>query len=290
MIRILSRFRIAKEMKKILPLFRLNRSIMVAMITGSAAFAAGAGVNLALLMMLAGWCLAVGGFSMDLYADRDLGKDGVRASLRKNPITSGAISLKAGLAFSILFIIISFVLLVFINPTGLIPWFLILTIIIGLARHIFEAPLTRAFTLGALQSLYLIMGATAGQMHSGLWLLAGMFFFAMFGGRGMIDIRDYPLDQETRVQTLPKKYGIKNTAIFTLVCLVIAFALSLAAYFTGEFTRLYLYLDLLFILIGMICAVLFAARPTPRLAWQLTLVFMVGSGSLMCLAMVVGSI
>lgn len=277
-------------MKNILPLFRLNRSIMVAMITGSAAFAAGSGVNLALLMTLAGWCLAVGGFSMDLYADRDLDKDGVRASLRKNPITSGAISLENGLAFSISSIVLSFVLMVFINPTGLIPWILILVIIIGLARHIFEAPLMRAFTLGALQALYLIMGASAGRMHAGLWFLAGMFFFAMFGGRGMIDIRDYPLDRETRVKTLPKVYGIKNTALFTLVCLVIAFALSLAAYFTGEFNRIYLYLDLLFILIGMICAVLFASRPTPRLAWQLTLVFMVGSGSLMCLAMVLGSI
>jgi 4-hydroxybenzoate polyprenyltransferase len=277
-------------MKSFVPLLRPNRSIMVAMITGSAAFAAGAGVGISLLMTLAGWCLAVGGFSLDLYADRDLDKDGVRAKLRQNPITSGHVSLRTGLAFSVTFIIISLLFMIFINPLGLIPWTTILLIIIGLARHVFEAPLMRAFTLGALQALYLIMGASAGQMHPGHWLLAGMFFFAMFGGRGMIDIRDYPLDMETRVSTLPKKYGVQKTALFTLICLIIAFALSLAAYFTGEFNRVYLYLDLLFIFIGLICAILFAARPTPRLAWQLTLVFMVGSGSLMCLAMILGSL
>lgn len=277
-------------MKSILPLFRLNRSIMVAMITGAAAFSAGSGINLSILMTIAGWCLAVGGFSLDLYADRDLDRDGVRAELRQNPLTTGAISLKTGLVFSTTFIVISFLLMLVINPLGLIPWTIILLIIIGLAKHVFEAPLMRAFTLGALQALYLIMGASIGRIHAGLWLLSGMFFFAMFGGRGMIDIRDYPLDKETRVSTLPKKFGIQNTAYFTLICLVIAFALSLAAYLTGEFSRIYFYLDLIFITIGLSCAILFAIKPTPRLAWQLTLVFMVGSGSLMCLAMILGSL
>jgi hypothetical protein len=52
-------------------LLRLNRSAMVAIITGSSAYVAGAGVSRSLWMALAGWCLAVGGFSLDFYADRD---------------------------------------------------------------------------------------------------------------------------------------------------------------------------------------------------------------------------
>ncbi len=49
-------------------LLRLNRTAMrtamVALITGAGAFAASAGGVRALWLTLAGWCLAVGGFSL----------------------------------------------------------------------------------------------------------------------------------------------------------------------------------------------------------------------------------
>jgi 4-hydroxybenzoate polyprenyltransferase len=91
------------------------------------------------------------------------------------------------------------------------------------------------------------------------------------------------------VQTLPKRYGVQHTAWLTGICLIVAFAMSLAAYWTGEFGPIYLYLDLVFVVAGTICAILFATRPTPRLAYILTLVFMMGTGSLICLAKVLGS-
>jgi len=133
------------------------------------------------------------------------------------------------------------------------------------------------------------MGGVVGQLSPGLGLLAGMFFFAMFGGRGMIDIRDFPQDEVTRVQTLPKRYGVKRTAQFTAVYLLIAYTLSLAAYFTGEFRPIYLYLDLVFIAVGLVSAWLFVTRPSPGLAYKLTLVFMMGMGTVICLAMILGS-
>ena len=90
--------------------------------------------------------------------------------------------------------------------------------------------------------------------------------------------------------TLPKRYGLKRTAQFTGICLFISFALSLVAYFTGEFSVVYLYLDVIFIAVGIICACSFIIRPTPELALKLTLVFMMGTGTLICLAMILGSI
>lgn len=270
-------------------LLRLNRTVMVAMITGAAASAAGAGATISLWMTLVGWCLAVGGFSLDFYADRDLDAEGPRAEMRHNPLTDGSLSPSIGLAFSTTFITVSFAVTLLIAPWALLPWSIILAIIVGLALHIFERPLTRAFTLGLLQALYAIMGGVSGGLSLGLGLLAGMFFFAMFGGRGMIDIRDFPQDKVTRVQTLPKRYGVRRTAQFTAICLLVAYTLSLAAYFTGEFSPIYLYLDLAFIAVGMVCAWLFAARPSPRLAYILTLVCMMGMGSLICLAMILGS-
>jgi 4-hydroxybenzoate polyprenyltransferase len=271
-------------------LFRLNRTVMVAMITGAAAFAAEAGLARSLWMTLAGWCLAVGGFSLDFYADRDLDIEGPRAEMRHNPLTDGSLSPRTGLVFSLTFVAASLVMTSLVAPWALLPWSGILAVIVGLALHVFETPLARALTLGGLQALYALMGAAAGRLSPGVGLLAGMFFFAMFGGRGMIDIRDFPQDRVTRVQTLPKRYGVERTAQFTSICLLIAYALSLAAYFTGEFSALYLYLDLVFVAVGLICAWLFATRPSPKLAYTLTLVFMMGMGFLITLAMVLGSI
>ena len=134
------------------------------------------------------------------------------------------------------------------------------------------------------------MGGLTGSLSIGIVIIAGMFFFAMFGGRGMIDIRDFAQDTETRVMTLPQRYGIKRTAQFTGICLFISYALSLTVYFTGEFTPIYLYLDLIFITVGIVSAILFMIRPSPELAFKLTLVFMMGMGTIICLAMILGSI
>jgi 4-hydroxybenzoate polyprenyltransferase len=270
-------------------LLRLNRTVMVAMITGATAFAADAGTTKTLWVALAGWCLAVGGFSLDFYADRDLDSEGPRAEMRHNPLADGSLSPATGLAFSVAFIATSFVVTLLVAPWALLPWGMILAVITGLALHLFERPLVRAFTLGLLQGLYAIMGSVSGRLSLALGLLAGMFFFAMFGGRGMIDIRDFPQDKVTRVQTLPKRYGVRRTAQFTAICLFIAYALSLAAYFTGEFSAVYLYLDLAFVGVGLACAGLFVVRPGPRLAYVLTLVCMMGMGSLICLAIILGS-
>jgi 4-hydroxybenzoate polyprenyltransferase len=271
-------------------LLRLNRTAMAAMIAGAAAFTAGAGASRSLWMTLAGWCLAVGGFSMDFYADRDLDATGPWAGVRHNPLADGSLSPRAGLAFSLAFLAVSFLLVLWVAPSSLLPWGLIVAVVAGLALHLFETPLGRAVTLGLLQGLYCVMGGTAGTLSLAVWLLAGMFFFAMLGGRGMIDIRDLPRDEMTPVQTLPKRYGMQRTAWFVAACLLFAGALSLAAYATGEFGPIYLYLDLAFLALIVAGSGVFVVRPTPRMAYILTLVMMMGAGTLICVAMVLGTL
>jgi len=138
-------------------LFRLNRTAMVAMITGAAAFTAGAGAGRSLWMALTGWCLAVGGFSLDFYADRDLDATGPWAGVRHNPLADGSLLPRAGLAFSLVFLAASLVLALWIAPWSLLPWGLVVTVVAGLALHLFETPLSRALTLGVLQGLYFIV-------------------------------------------------------------------------------------------------------------------------------------
>ncbi len=278
------------KFKGFLFLFRPNRTFMVAIITLSGAFAAGASWPIALWMLVGGWFLAVGGFALDFYADRNLDKTGTRARIRRNPIANGSISPKVGLGFSIAFIILSLITIILLSLWALIPWILVVVILIGLAAHWFETPFTRASTLGALQAFYLIMGALAGTLNLAIWLIALMFFFAMFAGRGVTDIRDFPVDDPTPVQTLPKRFGIARTAQLSAACLAIAYILSFLAYLTGEFSPIYLYLDILFIVLGGIFTAYFLYRPTPELAERITMVYMMGEGTLICLAIILGSV
>jgi 4-hydroxybenzoate polyprenyltransferase len=271
-------------------LFRLERTIMVTAITASAAVAAEAIWQDILWITLAGWCLAVSGFSLDFCADKELDKLAPRAKIRRNPIAKELLPLSFGLTFSILFMIGSFVITLLKSPFGLISWGLIVIIIIGLAFHWFEIPIARGLTLGSLQMLYFFMGATTGEITRGVILLAVMFFFAMFGGKGVTDIRDFPEDQETPVQTFPKRYGIKRTTQITAVSLLVAYAFSIGVYFTGEFSRTYLYLDIVFIITGLIITILFLYKASPELALRITMVYMMGQGALICTAIILGKL
>jgi 4-hydroxybenzoate polyprenyltransferase len=283
-------------------LFRPNRTIMVSVITGTAAYASTIGLPdgfrllNALLMTLIGWCLAVSGFSLDFCADKEMDKIAPRSEIRSNPIATGQIPVKTGFIFSISFLSLSLILSVIFCLLGFtswwlfLPWGIIVIVLVGLAFHWFETPIARSLTLGILQSLYFFMGATSGVINIGMVLIALMFFFAMFGGRGVTDIRDFPIDKITPVQTMPKKYGLKNTARFVAICLIVAYTLSFGAYFTGFFNLIYLYLDIAYIVTGLIITALFLYKPTPKLAKNITMIYMMGQGTLICLATILGTI
>jgi 4-hydroxybenzoate polyprenyltransferase len=271
-----------------LKLFRINRTIMVAAITGTGACASGASGRLSLLMTLAGFFLATGGFSLDFVADRHLDMTGPRSQHRFNPVADGVITPAFGTIFSLVFIAASFILLMLVSPMSLVPWLITVAVITGLALHWFERAISRAFTLGLLQGLYVLMGGLSGKLTPGVLLLSAMFFFAMFGGRAVTDIRDFLQDKNTPVKTFPKQYGVKAAVVFASVCILTALAVSVAVNFTGEFNRLYLYFDAAFVGLGLILVALLVIRPTPAMAQFLTYAFMMGAGSVICVAVVLG--
>ena len=274
----------------VIALFRPARTPMVAMITGTAAFASGAGVTRTLLIAAAGLLIAAGGFSLDFYADRHLDSVGPRAGNRRNPLATGELRPSTGLALSLSFLAAGVAMCGLVSFRSLVPAAVVVLIVGGLAFHWFERPAARALTLGALQALYVGIGALAGSPGIRAILLAALFFLAMFGGRGMIDIRDFPLDSRTAVQTLPKRFGVPRTAVLTAVCLHLAFAVSVSLYYFGSMGRIYLLLDVPFVLIGLTCAWWFVLRPSASLARVLTMVFMMGEGTLICVAVILGSL
>ncbi len=286
----MSKNQILEKLLALVYLFRPERTIMVASITGTAAVASGAQWQDILWITLAGWFLAIAGFSLDFCADKELDKLAPRAKIRRNPIAREMIPLPVGIIFSLSFMIGSFVITLLKTPFGLIPWGIIVLIIIGLAFHWFNSPIARGLTLGVLQLLYFFMGATVGTITDEIIVLAIMFFFAMFGGKGVTDIRDFPQDQETPVQTFPKRFGIKRTAQITAASLSIAYVLSLVAFFISDFSNLYLYLDIVFIVTGVIITGLFLYKASPELALRITMVYMMGQGVVICLAIILGTL
>jgi len=84
-------------------------------------------------------------------------------------------------------------------------------------------------------------------------------------------------------------FDLSKKALADIPALSYSFS-DIKQYLTGEFNTIYLYLDLVFIAVGLVCAWLFMTRPSPKLAYTLTLVFMMGMGLLICLAMVLGSL
>jgi len=273
-------------------LFRFERTIMVTTITATGAVLAGAEWQDILWISFAGFFLAVFGFSLDFCADRELDKLAPRARIRKNPLARELVSLPVGLSFSFTFMVGSLIIMILQKYYwGLIAWGITVIIIIGLASHWFEFPIARGITLGGLQLLYFFMGATTGTIYKEVVILALMFFFAMFGGKGVTDIRDFPEDQETPVKTFPKKYGIRRTVQISSISLLISYILSLVAYWVGnQLSSIYLYLNIAYIATGLIMTALFYFKASPKLCLYITMVYMMGQGVLICTAIILGAL
>jgi 4-hydroxybenzoate polyprenyltransferase len=135
------------------------------------------------------------------------------------------------------------------------------------------------------------MGATAGAISLEVIILALMFFFAMFGGKGVTDIRDFPVDQETPVNTFPKKYGIRRTVHISVVSLIISYILSFIVYWIGnELSVVYLYLNIVYLVTGFIITGLFFFKASPKFCLHISMVYMMGQGMLICTAIILGKL
>lgn len=260
-------------------LFRFERTLMTAVITGSAAFAAGVGIGLSLWMALSGWCVAVGGFSLDSFIQR------------KTEENRDAVSPVIVLAFSLIFIILSIAVTLQVNPLALIPLIIILfLVIVAGATRFFKKPLVYTFSVGLLHALHLLMGGAAGVLRLPQILLAVVLFFAIVGARGIIDIRNFPKDLMTRKQTLPKHFGLTGTVKLSILCFIIAYGLAIGTYFTAAFNLLYLCPVVILVIAGTICIFLFVKNAGPEMARKLTPFFTLVTVLLICLALILGSL
>ena len=185
----------SSKMQLIFGDWRLGRIIMFIMITSSVTYGLGGDLINIFLAGLVGATLSAGGFFFDYLGDYK--KDQESGNL-KNPIARGTLSPRGGLILIIFCFAISSFICIIINPWALIPLICLIGVIGGLVHGILDSRLLRAFSLGALQGFYVLIGALfAYSFELSVILLALFLFFAMTGARVLGDTRDLPYDQKT---------------------------------------------------------------------------------------------
>jgi 4-hydroxybenzoate polyprenyltransferase len=173
----------------------------------------------------------------------------------------------------------------------LIPIGCIILVILGLNYGVLNTPLLRAFSLGALQGLYVIIGALTAYMFDLSVIFVAMFlFFAMTGGRVLGDARDFLHDQKTDTITIPKKYGLKWGSYFLLVNEILAYIFAVLSYFIGNFNPGYLICVILIILCGLPITLVFVRKPTPKTGNLVNMLSFGFLGMLFIIGMVLGKI
>lgn len=236
---------------------------MFILITSSVTYGLGGSWLNVVLAGLIGATLSAGGFYLDYLADHE--KDRASGKM-SNPIARGAVSPQADLSIVVICLGASAVVGLFANPWLLLPLVSVVLVVGALAIDILDTPLLRAFSRGALQGFYVLIGAlAANRFEIGVYLLALFLFFAMTGGRVLGDTRDLPHDQKTDTMTIPKRYGIRWAGYFYFINEIIAYVLGLSVYATGLLGSGYLYCIIGIVIVGLPLSLIFICRPSPRM-------------------------
>ncbi|MFX0002634.1 MAG: UbiA family prenyltransferase [Candidatus Hodarchaeota archaeon] len=278
----------SSKMQLIFGDWRLGRIMMFIMITSSVSYGLGGILINIIFAGLVGATLSAGGFFFDYLGDYK--KDRESGNL-KNPIARGTLSPRGGIIFIILCFAISSIVCIVINQWALIPLICLIVVIGGLVHGILDSPLLRAFSLGALQGFYVLVGALfAYKFEVSVILLALFLFFAMTGARVLGDTRDLPYDQKTDTNTIPKKYGVKWGGYFLLINELIAYTVGIMIYLLGLLGIGYLICMISIITVGTPLNILFILRPTPKIARITNILSLAILGSLFVTAMFIGKL
>ena len=268
--------------------WRLGRVIMFIMITGSVAFGFGSSLLISIISAVIGALLSASGFYLDYLGDY---KNDRESGKLTNPIAKGVISPKSMFTLIITFLSIVIILSSLINFMILIPMICLILIIIGLNQGILNTPLSRAFSLGALQGLYIIIGALAAKKFGLDVIFVALFlFFAMTGGRVLGDTRDFLFDQKTETMTIPKKYGLRWGGYFLLLNEIVAYIFAILSYFFGSFNIGYLICMILIIILGLPITLIFVRNPNPKVGNLTNMLSFGFLGMLFIIGMVIGRI
>ena len=262
--------RLLSAITAFLKLIRPGRVVMITSLTWVCASVADVPFFKHLLITISGMFLAMAGFAIDIYSDRESDQKSPRP-WPVNPISAGLMETKTAGRWIFFFLLAGVAFAAGAHPLTLLPASVLLFIYYGLSVGFLDGPIGRAVTLGLLQAIYVVLAAAAsGKIAPFVLLVAAVFFTAMFGARAIVDIRDLPNDALTDTRTLVKVYGIRITSWILPVMITISFMISLSLYTSGIFDRDYLILTLISFIPGILLAWSFPLFPTPNYAFILS--------------------
>jgi 4-hydroxybenzoate polyprenyltransferase len=243
---------------------RIDRGLMLGLVSSSTAFGFGAPYLATLLLGIAGMLLSVGGFLTDYAADYEKDRSAGRV---ENPFVGGRFPFGVGLGITAACFASGLGIAGCVSPWLLIPSGFVLLLCLGLASGFLDTPLGRAFTLGGLQSCYVFLGGLAGGGISISLVCTALFlFFAMTGGRVLGDVRDLPQDEKAGTDTMPRRYGLPFCTTFLIINEAASYICALASFFTGSFRPGYLYCLIGIVIGGIGINTFFLLGPTPKRA------------------------
>lgn len=237
---------------------------MEALIAGAVAYGFGADPSRAAQAAAIAALMAAGVFYLLLVVDSP--KDSASGN-RRNPIAGGRIPVRTGLVVSMAGFMGGIVWALFVNNRIILLLAGIIFAAMGTALRIFDPPILRAASLGALNGLYaLIGGLAAGPLEPAMVCAALFLAFAMTGGCVARALRDLHYDNIADILTIPRKYGPRRAMVFLVLNELAAYLFALAAYLTGALGPGYLCCVLAIVLCGMIVALNLVRKPDPETA------------------------
>jgi len=268
--------------------WRLGRINMFIAITAAVTYGLGGTWQNIVYAGAIGATLSAGGFFLDYFMDHKEDRESGKLS---NPIAKGTLSPVAGLILIILLLATAVTLTIVSNVWAVIPAVCVILVILGLGYGLLNTPILRAISLGVLQGLYVLIGAIlADNLTYGSVLIALFLFFAMTGGRALGDTRDLPYDLKTDKETIPRKYGLRFTSIFLLICELIAYGFAISIYFTGITGIAFLYCMIATAVIGFASILWFVIKPTPKVGNIVNILSLFFLGTLFILGLILGEL
>ena len=277
-----------RPVRTFIQLIRPGRVLMVSLLTFVIAYVSRVPSPELRLIVPAGMFLAMAGFALDMYTDRDADKRGGR-TWPINPVAMGTMAPTTARKWITVFVLVGVTLCASVHPLTLVPATALLLTYWGIAQGVLDGPIGRAVTLGLLQALYVFLAATAtGAILPVMSWVALVLFVSMFGARAFADIRDLPHDQRTGTRSLPKVYGVRATSWIAPVAITTAAAIAFFTYTLGAFDADYLIWTLVAFVPAVALAWSFKLRPTPNYAFALSWPYW-SLGICYMLALVLGS-
>jgi geranylgeranylglycerol-phosphate geranylgeranyltransferase len=207
--------------------------------------------TLSLFIPMTGW---IAGLYLSDFLDRRL--DAIQKPHR--PIPSGRIKPKEALVFGAIFAVSGFILSFLLSTNNIILVFVVAGLVFAYAKLSKSRGITGNLNRGIVTVVAYFFGVfsinqTIESIPIYVWFISVVFLVHDTNSNLVGAIRDIEGDKKGGYQTIPVKYGVKNSIIISLFLTIIWFSLTLFLPYYYNFLKIEFYIMMFVDLIILIC-------------------------------------